>query len=304
MKNPIKLLSLLFVTLLLGSCTHQDISGELEGLWQTNRDFKVVDGDGTLTSSEFIVFRNNDNAGTDGLFLQVFEGTVDLDKEMRENDVPFVVAVQGKWDLSDKDEIEFDYDTDSMIIEIGRGEIASALKTNGLLWVEGSLRGLTDLIRKSDRYSDSDISKITRYLKSTFKERFNGSEEEMYFVKIEDDQMTVVLKDNWLPKKLTFDFTKLEMPQIVEAVEETNYLPNYDWLSTRYADYGDIADKTSADIRIMRNYIFARHHYIFASEDLREYFSRYPWYEGYSSNVYGDLNEVEQANVTFLKNHE
>lgn len=78
----------------------------------------------------------------------------------------------------------------------------------------------------------------------------------------------------------------------------------WEWLSQRPVTASDIRGKSAAQLRIMRNAIFARHGYIFKSSDLEEYFSRYPWYRPRYSDVTDRLNEVERSNVAHLKKYE
>lgn len=61
------------------------------------------------------------------------------------------------------------------------------------------------------------------------------------------------------------------------------------------------------ELRIMRNEIYARNGYIFASKDLREYFNKKDWYVPYSSDnkiIYKSLNETERYNVAFILKYE
>lgn len=85
----------------------------------------------------------------------------------------------------------------------------------------------------------------------------------------------------------------------VAAVEE-----DFAWLSQRRVEYSDIADMSLADRRILRNAIYARHGYIFKSDDLREYFSQFSWYTPRYTDVTGQLSELERDNVMFIKSYE
>ena len=82
------------------------------------------------------------------------------------------------------------------------------------------------------------------------------------------------------------------------------YYPDYDWLSTRLATPGDLYGLDSEELRIMRNYIFARHGYIFKSPELTDYFSHYSWYYPRYTNVTHDLNKIELQNIEFIKKYE
>ena len=78
----------------------------------------------------------------------------------------------------------------------------------------------------------------------------------------------------------------------------------YDWLSQRPVSANDLRGKTKEELRIMRNWIYARHGYIFSSSDLTDYFSKFPWYNPVSKNVVGQLNKTELDNVEFIRSYE
>ena len=81
-------------------------------------------------------------------------------------------------------------------------------------------------------------------------------------------------------------------------------LPNYDWLSSSYVSANDLRYKSGSDLRIMRNYIFARHGYKFKSQDLQRFFSQYPWYQPLYNDVSSRLNKIEKANIETIKSWE
>lgn len=80
---------------------------------------------------------------------------------------------------------------------------------------------------------------------------------------------------------------------------------DFSWLSQRYVTLSDIAGKTSDELRIMRNSIYARHGRYFKDPALREYFNAQSWYDPYRDEVPNEeLNGYEKKNVEFLKSHE
>lgn len=92
-----------------------------------------------------------------------------------------------------------------------------------------------------------------------------------------------------------------------ESVPTTNVDSNddeYAWLCMRYAEPEDLENKSSRELRIMRNYIFARHGYIFKSDDLRQYFSQFDWYMPTSRDVTKELNKIERENIKLIKAYE
>jgi len=74
--------------------------------------------------------------------------------------------------------------------------------------------------------------------------------------------------------------------------------------STRYLGYEDVRNKSSQELRIMRNEIYARHGYIFKSEDLRLYFSQQSWYQPMYVDVENDLSKMEKTNIQYIKSFE
>ncbi len=89
-----------------------------------------------------------------------------------------------------------------------------------------------------------------------------------------------------------------------ETKHETDSQNPYAWLKERLATENDLIGKTKADIKKMRNTIFAMHGYIFKSQDMKEYFSKKTWYKPQKENVNSELSTIENKNIQFLKSHE
>ncbi|MDR2809426.1 MAG: YARHG domain-containing protein, partial [Tannerellaceae bacterium] len=66
----------------------------------------------------------------------------------------------------------------------------------------------------------------------------------------------------------------------------------------------DLRGLSKAQLRILRNEIYARHGYIFQSKDLQEYFSQQSWYQPRSRDVTHLLTATEKKNVEFIKIYE
>ena len=77
----------------------------------------------------------------------------------------------------------------------------------------------------------------------------------------------------------------------------------YDWLSYEYVSGSDISDLTDEQIDLLRNYIYAKHGYIFKTEFYRRYFSQFRWYRPRYRNVDNMLNKYERKNVLFLRQY-
>ena len=57
-------------------------------------------------------------------------------------------------------------------------------------------------------------------------------------------------------------------------------------------------------LRLMRNFILARHGYVFQSKDLQDYFGNEPWYRPAYSNDVIKLSFVERTNIELIKYRE
>ena len=86
------------------------------------------------------------------------------------------------------------------------------------------------------------------------------------------------------------------------ATDESEY--EYEYLREREMTYDDVEGKSAEELRLMRNYIFARRGYIFESEDLKEYFEQFSWYVPLYYDVTPRLSDIEKYNVNFIKEWE
>ena len=86
------------------------------------------------------------------------------------------------------------------------------------------------------------------------------------------------------------------------AIDESEY--EYEYLREREMTYDDVEGKSAEELRLMRNYIFARRGYIFESEDLKEYFEQFSWYVPLYYDVTPRLSDIEKYNVNFIKEWE
>ena len=66
----------------------------------------------------------------------------------------------------------------------------------------------------------------------------------------------------------------------------------------------DLQGKSLAELRILRNEIFARHGYIFKSQDLSDHFSKTDWYSPEHSDVNHLLTEQDKSQVELILKQE
>jgi len=78
----------------------------------------------------------------------------------------------------------------------------------------------------------------------------------------------------------------------------------YPQASQRLLNLNDISGLSKSDLRIMRNEIFARHGYIFKTNDMKDYFNKQPWYRGQYTDVTSRLSNIEKQNVELIKKYE
>lgn len=80
-------------------------------------------------------------------------------------------------------------------------------------------------------------------------------------------------------------------------------ISQFNWLSTYRIQPQQLAGISKANLRILRNAVFAIHGYKFNSADLQQYFGRFAGYRPVSA-VTPNFNQVEQANITLIKSYE
>jgi hypothetical protein len=74
--------------------------------------------------------------------------------------------------------------------------------------------------------------------------------------------------------------------------------------SARLLTYDDVAGKSSWELKIMKNEIYARHGYIFKTPELKSYFGSQPWYRPTYDDVTDLLSDIERENAAFIKGYE
>jgi hypothetical protein len=79
----------------------------------------------------------------------------------------------------------------------------------------------------------------------------------------------------------------------------------YDWLSSRYADYSDVQYRDRGQVRVLLNSIYARHGRRFKDAALRSYFNSQNWYAPWRNEVpSSEFNKYEQYNISFLSKYD
>ncbi|MDR2717822.1 MAG: YARHG domain-containing protein [Treponema sp.] len=60
----------------------------------------------------------------------------------------------------------------------------------------------------------------------------------------------------------------------------------------------------SAELRLLRNMIFAKYNYRFGKKDLRDFFSKFSWYKGAENDVRENMTATDWQNISMIQNLE
>lgn len=310
--NIFSLLGLVVLMFATGCGKGDPIKGKIEGVWMTEWSENLGEGFGDMDIRETIAFMNEDDSDDKGRFRQVFLGSVE--EEGGSEEVCYLVVVSGTWKVVETDGIELKYNTGDMeTCVVERTVFKESKKAYQFMqgdW-DGSISEVVSQIKGV--YNTTPLAeKAERQVNTFFKNLFKKMSEDkatMLSVVIKGDNMECKVNPKFMfflgrsQKYERLDVEVTTLNAVVVEEEDSPYV-NYDWLSERAVTYADVSGKTSQELRIMRNYIFARHGYIFQSPDLAEYFSHYPWYEPRYNDVSYMLNNLENQNVAFIRGYE
>lgn len=84
----------------------------------------------------------------------------------------------------------------------------------------------------------------------------------------------------------------------------SNLSGNFPYASQRLLTSSDIKGLSKQELKIMRNEIFARHGYIFKTEEMKSYFSNQSWYIGQNDDVSSFISTIEKQNIELIKKYE
>jgi hypothetical protein len=88
------------------------------------------------------------------------------------------------------------------------------------------------------------------------------------------------------------------------ATQSDFYAGRFPQASSRLLNQQEVSRHSQYDLKIMRNEIFARHGYIFQTDEMRNYFLSQPWYEPTYNNVDHLLTDTERKNISLIKSYE
>ena len=109
-------------------------------------------------------------------------------------------------------------------------------------------------------------------------------------------------KDIFVKNDVAETETKTETDPGTTYTYEDKYEQMWIIGSSRNYNENDFYGWEKDDLRILRNYFFARNNYIFKSKELNEFFSRYSWYQGLCEEARDDMfTDLQVNNVQFIK---
>ena len=75
-------------------------------------------------------------------------------------------------------------------------------------------------------------------------------------------------------------------------------------LSTRKLYKSDLSGLSARELTYLRNSIYAKHGYVFKSDELDRYFSQFSWYYRDYNVTDAILNRTERANTNLIKEYQ
>lgn len=102
-----------------------------------------------------------------------------------------------------------------------------------------------------------------------------------------------------LAKRYKYFFSKPDIEDSHTYEDKFEHL----WIigSSRNYTEEDFKGWNKEDLRILRNYFFARNNFRFGSKELTNYFSKYSWYQALYSDVGDMFSDLQTNNVQFIK---
>ena len=144
------------------------------------------------------------------------------------------------------------------------------------------------------QYSDGNMAQCFKHKDGKiYWVEFTDKGIDLYNAVWDDDNPVGYYKMSTLYKSLT------KKDQITEILTG-----QYPYTSMKLVLPSELDYFSKAQLRVMRNEIFARHGYVFSSADLKAHFSKMSWYKPLNDNSKVHLSALEQLNVDLIKAYE
>jgi len=106
--------------------------------------------------------------------------------------------------------------------------------------------------------------------------------------------------------KKNLEAARKRLPQKIQPQKSSNSaIPGkFPQASQRLLTVSDLRNLDKNSLRIMRNEIFARHGYVFQTDDMKAYFRNQSWYVPKYDNVSSMLTTIEKKNIEMIRSYE
>lgn len=146
--------------------------------------------------------------------------------------------------------------------------------------------------RRAFRNNDTDTIKL--YLKYG---KVSNLESWLKFAKKESQtEMAKVVEDHLKAREKRKPSAIHKPSNLMELVQKGNLAP-----LKKHLDSTQLLGVTKAQLRIIRNTIFAQYGYRFRSKELQAHFGRFSWYKPRKVNIGQALTATDKANLKLLK---
>lgn len=169
-----------------------------------------------------------------------------------------------------------------------------------LLSIKGQQVSGKSVAAGNERPITGQLTETAEGYQLTLKEPGDNKYDGEFSISIQKKGM--LCQGNWQP----YD-KSLQAKPFTLARKEFVYNPGagmYAEASERLLTEDDVANYIKADLRLMRNSIYARHGYSFKMKDIRQEFDREDWYVPMSTDVRNQLTEIEKKNEALIKRYE
>ena len=154
----------------------------------------------------------------------------------------------------------------------------------------------------SDELKKKELELKERELALKEKEKKEDKEQE-----IKEKEETLNQREEELSAKeeyLKSEDEKQKYNRTRDRSSYSGYSGLYPEASTRYLTNADLRNKSRWQLKIMRNEIYARHGYIFQTQEMKNYFNNQSWYNPVYYDVTHMLTSLEKSNIAYIKKFE
>lgn len=207
----------LLTILLFVSCSKpESIIGKIDGAWETQwEDYIGEDDVEDIRVTEVISFETDayNSFNNMGSFVQIFIGEVEYDDWEYEETLEFEVVVNGIWSIRNYNNIDLDYDLQSINIATGKCNIEvdytsaaiDLLMGNYLSAIATGIKGMGEIDKVNEKINNKVYKQIQKFFKDYIRD-LKHNRPAMKKIEIERDVMNCTINTGWLGRDAVYDF--------------------------------------------------------------------------------------------------